>query len=308
LEVCLALQRQIGNLAGEARALRWAATAAGRQGEFKKDEQLMRASLAIYEQLGNQRGAAQSLANLGVDLGLLGDFRESARLHRESIDRFRHLGIASLAAYQQGALATAEEAQGHYEKAASLAQEALVIARQREVTLVHSLCLRILSTVAIVQKRYAHAQALLEERDCLLLGSSMGTQIGFACHCYVAIGRRDYLAAVRYLRSALQGDDQAAASLLWTLPAGALLLGRLGDIRQALAVYASLCCHPFVGNSRWFDDVVGTPLREQARSLPRRVMLEIEDKERDLNIWATAAVLREQVRGWQASGVAPSIA
>jgi tetratricopeptide (TPR) repeat protein len=268
----------------------------------------MRASLAIYERLGNQRGAAQSLANLGADLGLLGHFRAAARLHRESIDRFRHLGIASFAAYQQGVLATAEEAQGHYEKAASLAQEALVIARQREVTLVHSLCLRILSTVAIVQKRYGHAQALLEERDRLLLSAAIGKQIGFACHCYAAIGCENYPQAARYLRRALLCDDQAAATLLWTLPAGALLLGRLGDIRQALAMYASVCCYPFVGNSRWFDDVVGTPLREQARSLPPRVMLEIENKERDLDIWATAAMLREQVRGWQTSGVVSSIA
>lgn len=297
LECGLTLQRKLGNRAGEARALRWLATVAGSQGQFARDEQLTRGCLAIHESLDNKRAAAQILGIIAIDLYVQGRSSEAITLFAEAISKSRHIGDDSLVAYQLGALASAKETLGLYDEATALAREALALIRGQNVIVVQSLALRVLCTVAIVQKRYRDAAKLLQERQDLLVGCPLGQQIGLACQSYLATANKDYTLSVRVLQAALQGSDQAAVSLLWTLPAGALVLARLGAIRQGLALYAAAAREPFVGNSRWFNDVVGAPLREMVRALPREVVQEAEEQGREWDMWDTAEKLLEELEG-----------
>ena len=295
LESCLAVQRKLGNRAGEARALCGLASIAGSQGHFARSEQLMRAGLAIHEELGNQRATAQTLGSLATNLYHQGRYSEAVILLTEAITRSRHLGINSLVAYQLGVLAAAKESLGLYDEAAALAREVLALIREQNITLVRTLALRILCTVAIVRKRYGEASNLLQERQKLLVDSPLGLQIGLACQSYLATANQEYVLSARVLQAALEGSDQAANSLLWTLPAGALLLARLGVIRQALALYAAATHEPLVGNSRWFDDVVGAPLREMARALPPETVQEIEEQGRTWDMWQARQIMLEQL-------------
>ena len=51
----------------------------------------------------------------------------------------------------------------------------------------------------------------------------------------------------------------------------------------------------FMGNSRWFDDVAGAPLREMARTLPPRAVQEAEERGRAWDIWDAAEILLEEL-------------
>jgi hypothetical protein len=58
------------------------------------------------------------------------------------------------------------------------------------------------------------------------------------------------------------------APLLHTLPAAALLLADQGELERAVELYALASRHPYVANSRWFEDVAGKQIAAVAVTLP----------------------------------------
>jgi ATP/maltotriose-dependent transcriptional regulator MalT len=184
---------------------------------------------------------------------------------------------------------------GCYDDAASLAHETLELIQEQDIVIVRALALRILSTIAITQGRYDEARSLQQERRKLLVNSPPSIQIGLACESYVATASGEYALSAQLLIEALRGSDQTATSPLWTLLAGALLLGTLGAVRKALEIYAAAAQVPFVSNSRWFDDVVGAPLMEMARTLPAGVLEEIEEQAGQWNIDQARRILLEEL-------------
>jgi len=79
--------------------------------------------------------------------------------------------------------------------------------------------------------------------------------------------------------------------LLWALPATALLLADEGKIERAVELYALASRHPFVANSRWFEDIAGKALSEVAATLPKNQIAVLQERGRVRDLEATAAEL-----------------
>jgi hypothetical protein len=82
-------------------------------------------------------------------------------------------------------------------------------------------------------------------------------------------------------------DRQSLVPLMWGLPALALLLADRGEQERAVEVHALATRYPLVARSRWFEDVVGRPIKDLATTLPTDVVASARE--------------RDQVQGLEAS-------
>jgi tetratricopeptide (TPR) repeat protein len=79
--------------------------------------------------------------------------------------------------------------------------------------------------------------------------------------------------------------------LIFTVPGVALFLAAVGAAVHAVEVWALAKCHPYVANSKWFEDVAGRELEALAASLPPEVAEAAWERGRTLDLWEEAAVL-----------------
>jgi DNA-binding SARP family transcriptional activator len=301
LESSLALQRKSGNKAGEAITLGLLANYVGQAGDLAMARRLQQASLAIHEAMGNQREAALVLRSLATCAWDEGRFRESELLCLDSIDRLRQFGFSWPILRTRLTLATTLEHLGRYDEVKSMAQANLTQDRDKYEPIFFRVSLRLLGTVATAQRRYDEATCRLDHyrEMCAELGQPMADLMGSIWQSYVATELGAYPEAVKGLRENVQAgvDAQFIRAAFYGVPAGALLLARQGQVDRGLALYAAASRQPIVGNSRWFDDVVGAPLREMARTLPPRAVQEAEERGRAWDIWQAAEVLLEELKG-----------
>jgi DNA-binding SARP family transcriptional activator/predicted ATPase len=87
---------------------------------------------------------------------------------------------------------------------------------------------------------------------------------------YIAYRRGDRAAALGYLEQALVNGMEKGFFWVFMLALAtlAVMLAEAGELEQALEVYAAVTAHPCAGNSQWFEDLFGTPLREMCAGLP----------------------------------------
>jgi hypothetical protein len=84
------------------------------------------------------------------------------------------------------------------------------------------------------------------------------------------------------------------------LPGIALFLADEGAIERAVTLYDLASKERFVSNSAWFEDVAGRLIAAAASSLPVKVVARAKASGRALDLWQTAADLRQELRerGW----------
>jgi hypothetical protein len=80
-------------------------------------------------------------------------------------------------------------------------------------------------------------------------------------------------------------------SLVFVLPAAALLSAHEGRIELAVELYAVATRYPLVANSRWFEDVVGKHVAAAAKSLPPDDFAAAQERGRARDLWKTAEKL-----------------
>jgi hypothetical protein len=85
--------------------------------------------------------------------------------------------------------------------------------------------------------------------------------------------------------------------VLRSLPATALLLADRGEAERAVEICALASGHPFVGNSRFWEDVVGRHVAAAAESLPPGVVAAAQDRGRARDLWATVEELLTELEG-----------
>lgn len=118
LEKAVALWRDVGDRAGEARAISNLAAAHRHQGGADRMQQLLREAIALSEDVGDAWGAAASMGNLAIAYGMVGDFTAAREQYRLVQAKFAALGDRSSVAMatlgiggtllRQGMLAQAE--------------------------------------------------------------------------------------------------------------------------------------------------------------------------------------------------------
>jgi predicted ATPase len=334
-EQALVLFRQLDETWRAAGVLHDLGRAAQYTGAIEEARERYEEGLTLCQNLGHQLGIAQSLAGLAMVNRHEGRFGEAVAHARRAISRFREHCSAVECCYGLDVLGNAFEGAGQFDKALGPLEECLAIhldlARRHYVAFPHAALsrvnlhlgrygaakshaqtglamakeaglrfaegdtLRVLGSVALVQRTYAEAGEYLMEsvsvyRD---IGhqhdlSRSNALLAYAEHGPRRLGRvRGYLA--RSLRQAM--ESRAVLSLLWALPATALLLARQGEDEHATELYSLATRYPFVAQSRWFADVAGNTLDEAAASLPAERVAVLRERGRARDLKVTAAEL-----------------
>lgn len=77
----------------------------------------------------------------------------------------------------------------------------------------------------------------------------------------------------------------------------ALLLVDQGEQERGVECYALASRHPYVANSRWFEDVAGRYIGAVAETLPPEVVAAARARGRSRELWATAKEVLAELAG-----------
>jgi predicted ATPase/DNA-binding CsgD family transcriptional regulator len=115
------------------------------------------------------------------------------------------------------------------------------------------------------------------------------------------LAARTYIAERTNTDDQVRQDLQGAVSLalkskdilhlLFALPAVAFHLAQKGEHERAVEIYALASKHPFVGNSRWFADVVGSRMEVIVATLPADAVKAARERGNKGDVWQTAKSL-----------------
>ena len=110
-------------------------------------------------------------------------------------------------------------------------------------------------------------------------------------------GFHTFMALIPALQMA--SEIRAFMPLTIALPAMALLRASQGQPEQAVELYALASRHPYVADSRWFEDLAGRPIDEVAATLPADTVAAARERGKGRDLWDTVAdLLAEIEEGW----------
>jgi predicted ATPase/serine/threonine protein kinase len=212
-----------------AKALNVAGALAGNQGDYERENELLRESLTLYRQLGDKRGMANSHNTLGNVAYAQGNYEMAARLFAEALARRKELGDRWGVAASLNNLAAVAHDRGDYGEAAALHKKSLLIKRELGDRRGLAFSLHNLGEVAQHQGDYGRAKEFLEES--LAIQRELGDKVGVA----FALNNLGNMALIR-------GDYECAAELC---KEGLVFIQEVGDkrgIAQSLEGLANVAC------------------------------------------------------------------
>jgi tetratricopeptide (TPR) repeat protein len=303
-EESLALRRALGDRLGMTGALYLLGTIASAQGQLEEAERLAREGYAILQEVGDRGETLVAiLGALGWILRLRGKYAEAHALCREALALCEDAGQQRLLAWILADLGAARLHQGQYEEARTQAQKSLTpareVGRQSEI----GRAFRLLGSVALAEESYAAARGWFQESLAVYRENPEIWERGelswaLAVAACAARGLGDLRQARVYLDEALRTvPDRGFVELMYVLPAVALHLADQGEVERAVELYALASRHPYVANSRWFEDVAGKHMAAVAAALPPEVAAAAQERGRARDLWDTAAKLVEELDG-----------
>jgi predicted ATPase/DNA-binding SARP family transcriptional activator len=201
----LRLWRELGSLAGEARALSGLGTAAAYHGDYATARDYHERSLALSRYAGDHLGMGRTLDRLGTVAKHQGDFARAGACYAESLELFRQSGDLVNASIVLSNLGEVCHQQGQAERAAALFEEALRLQRELDLPDGVAYDLVTLARVRLDLGEVERAAALSAQG--IRLFRDMGNQIGLAgalaVFGNVARARGDPARAVDFLHESL---------------------------------------------------------------------------------------------------------
>jgi len=292
-EESLAIRRRIGDPRAIASCLSALANGAVYEGRFEEAERCAQECIAIRQANGDRHNLAWSLVDSAALLLWSGRFGEASSLYRQAVAIWTDLGAHT--AIFDVTIAAAELLQGSYEQALEWAQEGLAHSSESGNLRASGLGRLVLGGIALVRESFQEASSLLQESASMLSNLDHRAELGWALGTQAYAERRMGLAAqARYhVQSALQTacDSGDHLTVLFAIPAMALLLLDDGGVERAVELYALASKEPFVGNSRWFDAVAGRTITSAAEGLPPAIALAAQERGRARDLRATVADL-----------------
>jgi DNA-binding SARP family transcriptional activator/predicted ATPase len=296
----LSLRRALGDQQGIAYSLLRLGTISRFQGRVDDAEGSIRESLVISRELGDRDMVAQGIYRLGLVLILRGTFADAHSLLDESIAICDDLGHQRALAWMLLTLGEAEAHLGWYPAVRSHTQQSSIQSQKTANRWALGYGEYLLGMVALAE------QAIPEALESLLAGARAFREVevpenlgrALAVSSYAARGLGRHLQARQYLVEALEIATAIGAffPLAYALPAAALLQCDGGEPERAVELYALAAQHPFVANSRWFEDVAGREIAAVAAGLPPEVVEAAQVRGRAADRWQAAASLLETLR------------
>jgi tetratricopeptide (TPR) repeat protein len=268
------------------------------QGDYERGEHLGREAVALYRQLGDRLGVALGLSQLSTLLINQGKFADTRAVGLESIQILRELGREDLVSMPALWLGYAEMCLGNYAEAK--AQLEIKLAGRDADGLGGPFALMGLAQLAIAS---GHAERAIQlQRQCVAMMRQVNEHLALA-------GSLAVLAAILVTAGL---PEEARPHLVESLclidahpyptppsqllAASALFLAQEGDVERATEVWALAASHRLVSDSRWFQDVFGTPITAAAQALPPPARVAAEERGRVRDIRQTVKELLADLR------------
>jgi tetratricopeptide (TPR) repeat protein len=294
-EESLALRRSLGDHMGIADALRGLSRVARDRGQLEEAQRLAGECVALLRDIGDRRGVLRGLYLSACVLGFLGRFTAAHQLLEDLADLQEDLGDRERLPWTNQALTWMKMNLGSYEEARALTQHTLALFR--EIDDHHGIGWMHLypGEIALTGGAYAEAQELLQQSVALLQdrgnpGEVSGALIDLG-HAERGLGRhsRAQQCLAEALRTAAEtgGWERSIHSVCLT----ALLLADVGEVERAIELYALACRYPYVGNSRYWEDITGKHIAAAGATLPPEVVAAAQARGRARDLEATIAEL-----------------
>jgi len=293
----LEIRRAIGDRRGLADSLDQQSFACLFRGELEQGKHMAMEHKTIRQEIGEPTGIVKGFINLGSAQFWLGEFAELYRhpLKAEAMPILSALGdrsgVVDCVVYDSWT----ELHLGLYERAQASAQQGLALSQELDDRhdMAHS-CWA-LGCIALAEGEPAAAERWLKRSAAVFqeIGKWDGQSYALAVLACAASRLGQPGRARGYLVKAL--EITAVLQVFWTfmfpLPAAALLLTHLGKVERAVELYALASRYPFVANSRWFEDVVGSRIAAAAAPLPPDVVAAAQKRGRTRDLAATVKEL-----------------
>lgn len=273
-------------------------------GHLEEAERLEREALSLSQQIGDRSSLVVYHANLAHTLLWQGRLAEAQQLAEESLAICRELGHRGDEGWAQYCQCETLMHSGQYQQARQQAGSGLLTVKAIDDRRNEGALYGLLGQLALVESSYAEAQAAFAK--CAEIYGGMNYRlidISLAGLGYAAYHLGQPQKARQHLTEALASAlaVKTYGPTLFALPGVALLLAQTGDAARAVEIWALAKCHPFVANSKWFEDVAGRELDDLAESLPAEVAEAARERGRVLALWETAAALLEELEAMNAA-------
>jgi tetratricopeptide (TPR) repeat protein len=268
------------------------------QFRFQEAEDLIQQSLSLTPET-NRFGTAYGLGSLCMVQLLTGQFVEAQTSSSDGIAIWEDLGLRIWTVRTSIVLARARLHTGEYRAARIKAEE--IVSLAREVSWVRGICYGklVLGEVALVNGAFAQSYQLLQESliDPRRVADDPHDVNQSAWMGLAARGLERRSEAWRCLVSTLDWTSKyhQFMELMVALAGIALLLADEDEAERAVELYALASRHPFVANSRWFEDVIGRHIAAVAATLPPHVAAETRERGRARESEATVGELSAEL-------------
>jgi tetratricopeptide (TPR) repeat protein len=301
LEEGLAITRSLGDRRGTALHLLASAIGAHSRGLFTGSERLIREAVDILREMDDRFLVAEGIHFVGMASFYRGSFADARSTEEESLRILYDLGMDDPPFGVKLWLGAAEMHLGLYREAREHLDDYLAMSTRLDPDAGTMIPHVFMGDLAIAMRQHDRAERLL--RDSLGLARERRFETGVAhvlsaLSCNAQKTERTRQAKGRLLEALLIGSGIGHGLLVSVcLPTMALLLLDESDAERAVELYALASCHPFVTNSRWFEDVAGKEITAAAETLPPDVVAAALERGRARDLWETARELLAELEG-----------
>ncbi|HEX6384555.1 MAG TPA: BTAD domain-containing putative transcriptional regulator, partial [Anaerolineae bacterium] len=271
------------------------------QGHLDEAERLHREALSLSRRIGFRSHLANFNASLADTLTWQGKFEEAYQLTSKALAMCQELGQRYHEGYTRIFTCQALVHFGDYRQTRQEAARALSLMREAGDQTNEGVIHEVLAQLALAESSYEEAQSAFRESVRIIKGGTPEMLIGcsLAGLGYAACRLGQLPQARQHLVEALSSALALKVYLpvVFALPGVALFLATTGDVVRAVEIWAQARRHPFVANSRWFDDVAGRELESLAATLPVEAAVAARERGRTLDLWQTAAALLAELEG-----------
>ncbi len=310
-EESLAFARAQSNLWGIGESLDglWSLTLF--QGQFEVAVDWLQKGVALSRETGDRFGRASAVGLLGLAYSFCGQFAQAHAALEEAAAICQDLRHSSLLGLVTIYRAQSHVQMGRNKEARAQAEMALTLGAYSNLAdTPDPRALRTLGWTALAEEQFAEAQQWLEDSVAAFRTVRELHSQEFLAWSLAALGRAAYGLGKRgeakgHLLEALEIAVEIGAflPLLHLMPIIPVVLADEEDPNlkeRAVELYALAAGHPFVANSRLFEDIAGRYVRAATAGLPPDVVSAAHARGQALDWWEAAAELLTELRqlGW----------
>jgi predicted ATPase/DNA-binding SARP family transcriptional activator len=288
-EECLVLRRELGDVRGTLRCLRFLADPA-EPGDLAVQRSQDAHSSPPRRETGTPGLLPPELLHVSYAVSQ-GRYGEAQRLLEQCAVKHADLSQSDAGGLLCMVQAMVHAHVGRYLESRTQAEKCLAACMETGSQWGLAMCYCSLGSVAVAAKSYAEASQWLLEGLAICRRNGLREDLGFSL-TYLALASRGLgkvAEAWHYVGQALvvaAATNVNSLQLLATEVA-ALLLADQGEAERAVELDSLVTRYPTMANSKWFEDISAEPLADAVASLPPSVRAEILTRGRSRDLHAT---------------------